>query len=359
MKQVSTLIASFVVVFAFHTAASVPKQQADAETVFRTAYRLYKEGKYDEALAKCNEAASLNPNDYRARALTGYVYLAQKKWKNASDAFAEASRLQPRFKEIYLAKAEVDRFRNENDEAMAACRKAIEVDPNYAAAYAMLGDLLANRKGKEAEAIEVLQKAVKLNPQLAEPYETLGGLFREQKNDKAAEDIYRQGMAADPHHMAGRFDLGRMMVKQNRLAEARQLWESRTSDEDRVMPNFITELTRAENLKRATEALAQKPNDPEALVEMGMAVMDGDHWVVDYRQKRALVYFRKALALKPDFAKAQYGIVKAYIQGVDGAKDETKIIDQELAKLRKLDPALAAEMEHYRKTYISGIQTTQ
>jgi hypothetical protein len=117
-------------------------------------------------------------------------------------------------------------------------------------------------------------------------------------------------------------------------------------------------LTRAENLKRAKEELARKPNDPDTLVEMGLAVMDGDHWVVDGRQKRAMVYFRKALELKPGFARAQYGVVKAYIQGVDFAKDESKKVDAELAKLRKLDAELAAEMEEYRKTYVSGLVGT-
>jgi tetratricopeptide (TPR) repeat protein len=67
-------------------------------------------------------------------------------------------------------------------------------------------------------------------------------------------------------------------------------------------------------LKRATDGLAQKPNDPDALIEMGMAVMDGDFWVVDGRQKRAIEYFRRALTLKPNYARAQYSIVKAYIQ---------------------------------------------
>jgi tetratricopeptide (TPR) repeat protein len=358
------IIASIVIVCAFIVSAravpnpkpiSVP-QQGDAEIVFRNAYSLYREGKYDEALAKCTEAVTLNPNDYRARALRAYIYIGQKKWKEASDAFAEAIRLQPAVKEIYLSKAEVDRFRNANDEAIAGARKATELDPNYAVAWVMLGDLLANRIGNEAEAIEALRTAIKLRPALPDPYEILGGVFLRQKNEKAAEEIYKQGMAADPKHMSGRFNLGRMMLKQNRLVEARQLWEGRTADEDRVMPSFIVELTRAENLKRATDALAQKPNDPETLVDMGLAVMEGDHWVIDSRQKRALVYFRKALELKPDLARAQYGIVKAYIQGVDVGKDEKKIVDQELAKLRKLDPTLAAELEQYRRTYVSGIQ---
>lgn len=117
-------------------------------------------------------------------------------------------------------------------------------------------------------------------------------------------------------------------------------------------------LKRAENLQRAKDELAKKPEDPEALVAMGMAVMEGDHWVVDGRQKRALVYFRKALELKPGFARAQYGFVKAFIQGVDFAKDESQVVDQELAKLRTLDTSLAAELEEYRKAYVTGIQAT-
>jgi hypothetical protein len=57
-------------------------------------------------------------------------------------------------------------------------------------------------------------------------------------------------------------------------------------------------LRRTENLKRATEALAQKPNDPDALVDMGLAVMDGESWVLNGRQKSAIVYFKKALEIR-------------------------------------------------------------
>jgi len=56
-------------------------------------------------------------------------------------------------------------------------------------------------------------------------------------------------------------------------------------------PTFINLLTRAEKLKRATETLAQRPNDPNALLEMGLAVMDGESSILDVRQKRAIVYF--------------------------------------------------------------------
>ena len=120
-------------------------------------------------------------------------------------------------------------------------------------------------------------------------------------------------------------------------------------------PNLITLLDRAEKLKAATDALAQRPNDPDALVAMGLAVMEGDSWVVDRRQERAVEYFRQALKLKPDHASAQYAICKAYIQLADTFKDQKKLADDELAKMRQLNAKLADELEEYRKNYAGGI----
>jgi thioredoxin-like negative regulator of GroEL len=43
------------------------------------------------------------------------------------------------------------------------------------------------------------------------------------QNEKRAEELFKQGMTADPTHMSGRFALGRLLVKQGRLAEAYEL----------------------------------------------------------------------------------------------------------------------------------------
>lgn len=333
-------------------AQQTPNSAADA--LVDTAITLYEAGKYDEALVNANKAAALNQNYARPHVMAGMIYMAQMKMKSASEAFARAIQLDPKRKELYVLKASADFEREAVDEALAACRKALEIDPNYAEAYAMLGRTLGGNEKRRAEAIAAYETAIKINPLVA-AYEPLGELFIEAKDEKKAEEVFRKGIAADPTHMNSRFELGRMLVKQGRLAEARELWNGRTSDEDSTMPTFIQLLTRAENLKQATEALAKNPNDPDALIDMGIAVMDGDHWVIDGRQERALVYFKKALALKPNYAKAQYNIVKALIQYADTFERNNKKVTQELAKLRQLDPALGKEMEEYRKNYESGI----
>jgi superkiller protein 3 len=326
----------------------------DAGELMRICGTMYRLKKYDEALASCTEAAELRPNEFRLHAIIGLIYMAQAKLKDASDSFAKAIELQPREKELYLLKATADARRNAREEAVAACRKAVEIDPSFAEAQRMLGDLLIWDEKRRDEAIAAYRAALKADPDILLAYEGMGGVLADTKDAKGAEEVFRQAMDLDPKHMAGRFELGRMLVKQGRLAEARALWEGRTSDEDATHPSFISVLEHAENLKRATEELAKRPEDPDALVAMGLAVMDGPSWVVDGRQERALVYFRKALGLKPGFAKAQYAVCKAYVQIADTFSDKKPLVDVEIAKLRRLDPKLADEAEEYKKSYANA-----
>ena len=239
-----------------------------------------------------------------------------------------------------------------------AAQQAVKLKPTFAEAYFMIGQLLRFKKDRQAEAIKAYETALQLKPQLWEAYDNLGQIYEQNKDEKGAEQIFRKAMIADPNGMAGRFMLGRMLVKQGRLTEARELWNHRTSDKDNTYPQFIDLLTRAENLKKVTDALASDQSNPVALVEMGLAVMEGDSWVVDGRQKRAIEYFRKALAAKPNYARAQYAIVKAYIQIAAIFSKENPTVDAELAKLRLLDAKLADELVEYRKTYRAGLMAS-
>ncbi len=320
--------------------------------LMRAAIAAQKQGKMDEAEANAKKALAITPKDPQIHIILAYIYLEQDKAKEASDTFATAIKLDPTDKDVYLVKAQVDNFRGAQKDALAGVKKALELDPNFADAHLLLGKMLRRDVRQTDKAIAEYQLAVNFDPQLFEAYEALAELFEYKKDLKSAEDNYKKSVALDPKHMAGRWNLGRIFLKQGRVAEARELWESRTSDEDTMRPTFITELQWAENLKRANEAVAQHPDDPAALVDLGFAVMEGEaSWVMNDRWERAIVHFKKALALKPDYARAQYGIVKAYIQMASFRTDDNKNVDLELAKLRKLDSKLADEMVAYRKSF--------
>lgn len=329
-------------------------QSNNPDELIRSGYSLYQQRKFTEAIVFFEKAAQLRPNDFRPLALIGASYEGQDKFKSASEVYAKAIALQPKEKMLYLAKASADSIRKATDEALAACRKALELDPNYAEAYAVIGNTLRYDENRRSEAISAYESAIKSDPKFLESYEPLGEILVGMKNEKGAELIFKKAMEADPKKMCGRNDFGRLLVKQGRLVEARELWKGRTSDEELTMPKFIELLEWAENLKRATDALAKAPNNPEVLVQMGLAVMEGNPFIRDGRHQKAIRYFNQALKLKPAFAKAQYGICKAHLQFAK-TPDEKKIADQELAKLRKMDKSLALELEEYRKEQLGGI----
>ena len=337
--------------------ASPAPQGGDATQAMLDCATLYQQRKFEEAVVRCDEAARLNPDEFRVHAIAGYVYMGLMKFKSASLSFAKAIKLQPGDKDLHLLKATADSWRGAADEAVAEARKSLELDPNFAPAYQTIGDALRFDKKRRDEAIAAYRSAIKTDPGLFEAYARLGGLLAEAEDERGAEEVFKQALAADPQRMAGRFELGRILVKQGRLAEARELWEGRTSDEDKTIPNFITMLERAENLKSATEALAKTPEDPDALVRMGLAVLEGDSWVEDGRQVRAIVHVKKALQIRPGFVKAQYAICKAYVQMAHNDEKLEPRLNAEIAKLRRRDAKLAKEIVEYRKNY-GGIRAT-
>lgn len=332
--------------------------EGNAQNLVAAAARFYELRQYDRAIEVATRAVPLLPKDHRPWAIIGNSYFVQFKMKSASEAYAKAAEINPRHKGVWYMKARADRMRNAAEESIAAAKRAIEIDPNYAEAYLILGESLSMGNRDTKGAIEAFRTALRLKPDFAAASWNLGIQLSVAGDKKGAEEVYRKAMELDPEKMSSRFDLGRVLVEQGRLAEARQLWKERKYDEKNTFPLFITLLERSEKKKAAADKLAAAPDDPQALLEMGLIEMDGESWVVDGRQNRAIEYFRKALAKKPDFAQAQFAICKAYVEIADRSKGENVNLDRELKTLRQMDPKLAREIDEYRKTYSGGLKLT-
>ena len=177
--------------------------------------------------------------------------MAEWKMKSASESLAKAISYSPNNEKLHYAKAQSDRYRNAKEEGLVSVRKAIELNPLYAEAYLLLGDLLSIGASGHKESIEAFRKAIELRPGLLEAYRQLGMALKVSKDEKGAEEVYRKAMEIDPKRMASRFDLGRLLVEQGRLAEAREVWNKRSSDEDKSVSEIsLLSLNRAlKNLK--------------------------------------------------------------------------------------------------------------
>ena len=82
----------------------------------------------------CAKAAELSPKDFRPHSIIGFVYLAQQKYKIASEEFAKSISLKPNIP-TYMLKASADEKRGELEAAVTTYRQAIEFEPNLAEAY--------------------------------------------------------------------------------------------------------------------------------------------------------------------------------------------------------------------------------
>ncbi|MEG3989668.1 tetratricopeptide repeat protein [Microcoleus sp. S28C3] len=73
--------------------------------------------------------------------------------------------------------------------AEAAFRRVIQIDPNFAEAYANLGSILANQN-KLAEALPNFETAIRLKPNVPEFYYMLGQvLYAQNKRAEAVESV--------------------------------------------------------------------------------------------------------------------------------------------------------------------------
>ena len=109
---------------------------------------------------------------------------------------------------------------DKNEEAERALRKAIDLDPNFAPAFAYLG-LIRARTGAYGEAIPLYEKAIRADPKLAVVHHLIADAMLKQNGDpRIIETHLRQSVELDPTFTPSRLSLGKLFMRSQRWAEA-------------------------------------------------------------------------------------------------------------------------------------------
>lgn len=103
--------------------------------------------------------------------------------------------------------------------AIAAYRRAIELDPNLYVAHQKLGEALV-RLGKLDQAIAAYRRAIELNPEFSWSYHHLGDALDRQEKWEEAVAAFCKATELNADHFGSYCGLGQSLVKLGRLDEA-------------------------------------------------------------------------------------------------------------------------------------------
>jgi serine/threonine protein kinase/Tfp pilus assembly protein PilF len=231
--------------------------------------------------------------DYYLRGRQYFHQLRRKSFDFARQMFARAIVIDPRYARAYAGVADCcsflymywDSIEDNLNEADAASRKALELDPELAEAHASRGTALSLSKNWE-EAHRKFETAIRLNPKLYEAYYFYARTcFQQGKLEKAAE-LYEQACRANPDDYQAPSLLVGIYKSLGREAEAAAI-------------------------KRRTFQLAEKqlefhPDDARALYfGASMLCQMGD-------RARSLEWAKRALEIDPDDTGILYNVACVY-----------------------------------------------
>jgi tetratricopeptide (TPR) repeat protein len=161
------------------------------------------ENKLEDAISSFQNALKIDATNFDA--LNGLIdlYAKNNELDKAHATIDQALSAYPNLASLHHLKARVYGYQRNAQSVEAELNRALELDPNYLAAYSMLGNLYINTK-QEDRAIAEYQKIVTLRPdQNAAPFYTLIGMLQYQKqNYDAAIENYRKALEKDPNNAA-------------------------------------------------------------------------------------------------------------------------------------------------------------
>ncbi|KPJ61497.1 MAG: hypothetical protein AMJ46_02155 [Latescibacteria bacterium DG_63] len=177
--------------------------------------------------------------------------------------------------------------KQDNENAIELFKKALDLDPNYALAYAGLGDAYGQRTGRfglEAswldEAIEISQKALSIDPSCPEAYKALGLAYMAKGKRHKALEAYEKAVELNPNFYPA---VGNIATTNFALGEY------------------------GEALKWSKKAVSLNPTFAFAYSNVGYVYMSLDNY------EEAENWFRKALELQPDLTYAHREFVYLYL----------------------------------------------
>jgi len=206
------------------------------------------------------------------------------------------------------------------DEAIARiCQQAVQLDENYAEAWALMAIALAELRfwhGKDVNALPAAERALSLKPNLPEALCVKARYLEEKGNQKEANALIDAALRGNPESWEVNREAARMLFREGRIAESIPYFEKAGSlvSSDYYNPAMLMtcyqETGDAEgrkgaarlSLERAERSLAGEPTNGSAIANgsYALAVLGEDD--------RAREWIERGLLLDPDNLAMRYNM---------------------------------------------------
>jgi tetratricopeptide (TPR) repeat protein len=150
----------------------------------------------------------------------------------------------------------------ETDRAESEFQAAREIDPEYEEALFNLA--LLRRERNSNEACSLLQKAIEIDPQYAAAHRELGILFHKEGNLEEAEYHLRRAMELDPADYWVQMYLANLLGVRGRISDAEQMYKFATALHPEIEEGLEIFARFLDSIGKANDAAAirrdRKPN---------------------------------------------------------------------------------------------------
>jgi tetratricopeptide (TPR) repeat protein len=172
------------------------------------------------------------------------------------------------------------------EEAIAAYRREIELNPDISWSHHNLGEALA-KLGQFEEAIAAFRSAIELNPDFSWSYHHLGDALDRQQQWEEAVVAFRRAIELNPEHFGSYCGLGKSLVKLGQLDEAIAAYRRAIE----LNPDDVQAYRNI--LEMQPDCVEMQPDRVELLLQLGKALAkQGD-------LEGAIVCNRRAIEFNP------------------------------------------------------------
>jgi tetratricopeptide (TPR) repeat protein len=193
--------------------------------------------------------------------------VAEQKLEQAVTLCHQALQLQPNFAPAYKILGVIMQMQDQLEEAKYWYNQALEHQPHFAEVYANLGSLYATQQQWE-QAIKSYETALELQPNLAGVYRNLARIWKKNdQQEKAAHCQYKAfQLEPDKLQLEDYFSLGEILLQQNQIEQVISLY---------------------------SQAIKLYPNTAKIYYILGQSLSQNEQWIA------AILNYKQAIKINP------------------------------------------------------------